>query len=83
LGRSIDYYAMPPNDFGAILNQLFGPGAGAAAASEYQRMWDFPDQRPNFRADMQPVLEKLPVTMTRISEWVSKHKDAFFSPVLT
>ncbi|RIV18690.1 NAD-dependent epimerase/dehydratase family protein [Fibrisoma montanum] len=81
LGRPIDYYAMPPRDFGGILDQLFGPGAGAAAASEYQRMWDFPDQRPDFRADMQPVLDKLPVRMTSISEWVARHKAVFAAPV--
>ncbi|CCH51487.1 NmrA-like family domain-containing protein 1 [Fibrisoma limi BUZ 3] len=81
LGRSVDYYAMPPRDFGGILDQLFGPGAGAAAASEYQRMWDFPDQRPNFQVDMQPVLDKLPVRMTSISEWVAQHKAVFAAPV--
>ena len=81
LGRSVDYYAMPPRDFGGILDQLFGPGAGAAAASEYQRMWDFPEQRPNFQADMQPVLDKLPVRMTSISEWVAQHKAVFAAPV--
>ncbi|MFD2574225.1 SDR family oxidoreductase [Spirosoma soli] len=77
LGRTLTYYAMPPQDFGGILDQLFGPGAGAAAASEYQRMWDFPEQRPTFKANMQPVLEKLPVKMTSISEWVAQHKAAF------
>lgn len=82
LGRSLTYYAMPPQDFGGILDQLFGPGAGTAAASEYQRMWDFPEQRPSFRADMQPVLDKLPVRMTSISEWVAQHK-AVFSETVT
>lgn len=82
LGRQVTYYAMPPQDFGGILDQAFGPGAGAAAASEYQRMWDFPEQRPDFQADMQPVLAKLPVPMTSISEWVSRHK-AVFSPAIT
>ncbi|MBC7922851.1 MAG: NmrA family transcriptional regulator, partial [Ferruginibacter sp.] len=77
LGRSIDYYAMPPREFGGILDQAFGPGAGAAAANEYQRMWDFPEQRPNFRADMPPVLEKLPVRMTSVSEWVAQHRAVF------
>lgn len=77
LGRDVAYYAMPPQDFGAILDQAFGPGAGTAAASEYQRMWDFPEQRPQFQADMVPVLEELHVPMTTISEWVARHKAAF------
>lgn len=79
LGRDVTYYAMPPQDFGGILDGMFGPGAGAGAASEYQRMWDFPEQRPNFQADMQPVLAELPVTMTSISQWVAQHK-ALFNP---
>lgn len=82
LGRRVAYHAMPPKDFGGILDQLFGPGAGAAAASEYQRMWDFPEQRPNFQADMQPILGKLPVKMTSISEWVARHRAAFTVSVL-
>jgi len=81
LGRPITYYAMPPRDFGGILDQAFGPGAGAAAASEYQRMWDFPEQRPAFRADMQPVLAELPVQMTSISQWVAARKALFSTPV--
>ena len=81
LGRDVTYYAMPPQDFGAILDQAFGPGAGAAAASEYQRLWDFPEQRPNFQADMKPVLAELPVQMTSISTWVARHKAAFSAPV--
>ncbi|MGA0560185.1 SDR family oxidoreductase [Larkinella sp. VNQ87] len=77
LNRSIQYYPMPPQEFGAILDQLFGPGAGAAAASEYQRMWDFPEHRPNFQADMQPVLAELPVQMTLVHEWVARHQAVF------
>ncbi|HLL93617.1 MAG TPA: NmrA family NAD(P)-binding protein [Spirosoma sp.] len=81
LGRSITYYAMSPQDFGNILEEQFGPGAGASVAREYQRMWDFPEQRPNFQADMEPVLSKLPIQMTAISEWVTQHEAVFSTPV--
>jgi uncharacterized protein YbjT (DUF2867 family) len=77
LGRPVAYYAMPPRDFGAVLDEAFGPGAGAAAASEYQRLWDHPQQRPDFQADMQPVLQQLPVPMTSISAWVRRHRHVF------
>lgn len=82
LGREVTYYAMPPQDFGAILNKLFGPGAGDAVAAEYQRQWDNPAQRPNFQADMKPVLDQLsggypPLQMTSIAEWVAQHQAAF------
>lgn len=77
LGRRLTYYPMPPQDFGAILNGLFGPGAGDEVAAAYQQMWDDPTQRPNYRADMTPVLAQLPVRMTSISQWVATHKAAF------
>ena len=38
LGRELTYYAMPPRDFWAIMNGLFRPGAGDAAAAVYQQM---------------------------------------------
>jgi len=81
LGRELTYYAMPPQDFGAILNGLFGPGAGDEVAAVYQQMWDDPTQRPNFQADMTPVLARLPVRMTRISDWVVQHQAAFAAPM--
>ncbi|WP_046246458.1 SDR family oxidoreductase [Hymenobacter terrenus] len=77
LGRSVEYFAMPPQDFGRILDDAFGPGAGTAAAGEYQRMWDFPEQRPNFQADMESVLAQLPVPMTSIADWVAQHRSLF------
>lgn len=81
LGRELTYYAMPPQDFGAIMNRLFGPGAGDEVAAVYQQMWDDPTQRPNFQADMTPVLSQLPVMMTRISDWVAQHQAAFAAPM--
>jgi hypothetical protein len=77
LGRQLTYYPMLPQDFGAILNGLFGPGAGDEVAAAYQQMWDDPTQRPNYRADMTPVLAQLPVRMTSISQWVATHRAAF------
>jgi uncharacterized protein YbjT (DUF2867 family) len=79
LGRPINYEAMAPAQFGAILDQLFGPGTGAAAAKVYQAMWDTPDFRPMMHVDMQPVLELLPVRMGSLQEWVAKHAAAFTS----
>lgn len=81
LGRELTYYAMPPQDFAAILNGLFGPGAGDAVAAVYQQMWDFPAQRPNYQADMTPILAQLPIQMTSISEWVAQHRAAFSESV--
>jgi uncharacterized protein YbjT (DUF2867 family) len=76
LGREISYHALPPQEFGAILDQVFGPGAGAAAAGTYEQLWQT-DQYPPMHTDMAPVLEKLPVKMHTMREWVSKHAAVF------
>ncbi len=49
----------------------------AEVAGGYQKMWDYPEQRPAFTANMQPVLEALPVQMTPMQEWVKKYAAAF------
>ncbi|MDX2077317.1 MAG: NmrA family NAD(P)-binding protein [bacterium] len=81
LERPIGYRAMKPQDFGAILDTMFGAGAGALAAQEYQRFWDNPNNQPIMHADMSVVLQKLPVKMTTIKEWVIKYRDAFTANV--
>ena len=77
LGRDITYYAMPPAEFGAILNEAFGPGAGDAVAKDYQLLYDEPEQKKKYLLDMQSVLEKLPMKMTSVKEWVQQNKAAF------
>ncbi len=76
LGRQIDYYPMPPAEFGRILDELFGEGAGKGAEEAYQSMWDS-SHYPPMHVDMRPVLEALPVEMTPIQAWVKKNAAAF------
>jgi uncharacterized protein YbjT (DUF2867 family) len=76
LGRPISYHALPPREFGAILDSVYGPGAGAGAAAQYQQVWDS-GEFPNMYVDMQPVLAALPVRLRTLSEWVAEHADAF------
>ena len=76
LARPIAYHALPPAEFGAILDQLFGPGAGAGATAMYQGIHDT-KQYPPMHADMAPVLAKLPVALTPIDEWVKQVAPAF------
>ncbi len=75
LDREITYYAMEPEEFGAILNQIM-PGMGDGAAEIYRKMRDNPNP-PAMWHDMQPVLDKLPVEMTSIEQWVKQHRAAF------
>ena len=76
LGRPISYHPLPPREFGAILDQLFGPGAGAAAATQYERAWES-GEFPNMHVDMEPVMAELPVRMRTLREWVAEHAAAF------
>ncbi len=76
LERPIDFYAMPPSEFGQILDNVFGPGAGKGAAGFYQQLHDTQQFPPMF-VEMKPVLEKLPVRITPLKEWIVQHKTAF------
>lgn len=76
LGRTITYYAMPLDEFGAALDAMFGPGAGEGGKAGYQFQRDNKDLLTMW-VDMKPVLEKLPVEMTRLEQWVEQHRFAF------
>lgn len=77
LGRKIRYQTMPPQEFGAILNQVFGPGSGDAVAKDYQRFHDNPASRDAWKVDTKPMESALGVKLTPMAEWVRQFKDAF------
>lgn len=76
LGRPITYREMPLDEFGAVMEGMFGPGAGAGAKMGYQFARDHADELP-MTADMDAVLQKLPVRMTTVAEWAAAHRAAF------
>jgi uncharacterized protein YbjT (DUF2867 family) len=76
LGREISYYAMPLEEFGAALDEAFGPGAGEGGIQGYKFQRENSDLLTMW-VDMDPVLEKLPITMTSVVEWVTQHQPAF------
>jgi uncharacterized protein YbjT (DUF2867 family) len=76
LGRTIRYRAMPLDEFGAFFDRLFGPGAGEGAKIGYRMQQENPELVKMW-TDMGPVLEKLPVRMTPIEEWVRQFAPAF------
>jgi uncharacterized protein YbjT (DUF2867 family) len=76
LKRDICYYAMKPEEMGAVLDKEFGPGAGDRIAEMYRKEQADPDPELKYH-DMAPVLQDLPVSMTSIHRWVSKHAAAF------
>ena len=76
LGREITYRTMPLDEFAAIIDEAFGPGAGEGVAAGYR----FQGENPHLFAapvDMDAVLSQLPVQMTTIAAWVEKHQLAF------
>jgi uncharacterized protein YbjT (DUF2867 family) len=76
LKRDLTYYHMQPEEIGAVIDNLFGPGAGNDVADSYRREQNDPNPLPSYH-DMSVVLDKLPVTMTRIIDWIAQHTSAF------
>jgi hypothetical protein len=51
---------MPPKEFGGILDQLFGPGAGIGAEKMYQELTDTKRYPEMYAAKMPEVLKHYP-----------------------
>lgn len=76
LGRPLTYYAMTPEEMGEAMELILGKGAGAAVAESYRQDQQNPNPPMMFHP-MEQVLQHLPVTMTRITDWVAAHAAAF------
>lgn len=77
LNKQIQYQQMPPKTFGKILDGLFGEGAGKGAETMYQEITDSKQYPVMHSATLPDVLQKLPITMTSIEDWVSQNIQAF------
>lgn len=77
LNEKIDYYYLPPKDFGQILDGMFGEGAGKGAENMYQEIADTKNYPVMYSSNMQEVLGKLPVKMTSIEDWVKENRKSF------
>ena len=75
LGRQITYQAITPEAFGATMAQLMGPEAGEGIRVAYGHSNAQPDDAMS--VDMTAVLERLPVKLTTLEEWVRRHVKAF------
>lgn len=82
LDREIVYEHLPAKRFGEILDDLFGKGAGDGAALEYDKLAQS-NAYPSFFTNMDAVLEKLPVEMTLMEDWVKENKNAFLKSEIT
>ncbi|RIW14966.1 NmrA family transcriptional regulator [Algoriphagus lacus] len=77
LNKPVQYRQMPPREFGKILEGLFGEGAGKGAEKMYQEITDTKQYPIMHSHSLSEVLEKLPVKMTSIEEWVSQNIESF------
>lgn len=77
LGEKIDFYAMPPQEFGDKLSILVGEESARGVQGYYEMLASLPEYPTKFNPKMKEVLEKLPVKMTPIEEWVKIHKEVF------
>lgn len=77
LKETISYYPLPPKDFGQILDNLFGAGAGKGAEEVYQQIADTKQYPLMFSPNLKDVLAKLPIKLTSIEDWVEQHSRLF------
>lgn len=75
LGREITFRAMPPGEFGEIIDRAF-PGMGEPAAQGYEMAYRNPEMFST-NVDLDAALEKLPIQPTTLEEWVKRHAAAF------
>lgn len=74
LGRTITFRSMPPAEFGAVLDGVFGPGAGDDATAFYEASLNDPSLiSTDF--DIAPVLDALPIELTPLETWARGYAD--------
>jgi len=76
LGRDIRWRQLTPRQFGDQIAAVMGPEAGDALANDYGFINEHMDEIMAYH-DMAPVLEKLPVQLTPLEDWVRQHAFAF------
>jgi uncharacterized protein YbjT (DUF2867 family) len=76
LGRTITYRPLSPADYAARLDKLLGKGQGKAITGGAAPKQEGIAKAPDIPVDMKPVLEKLPVAMTSVTDWVRANQKA-------
>ena len=78
LGRPIRYDPCTPKEFGRLLANAYGhdmsPEERAVMEPRMEAFYDFNNDSPlkPFHVDMAPVLERIPLKLERLGEWVSR-----------
>lgn len=79
LGEKTTFYAMPPQEFGDILSNFVEENAARGVQAYYEMLASQPIYPSKFNPGMKEVLEKLPVKMTPLEDWVKTHKEFFIN----
>lgn len=77
VGEEIVYYPQKPKEFGDILKPFVGEAGANSVAAYYESLQNATEYPKKFNPEMSEVLEKLPVKMTSIEEWVKSYKNYF------
>ncbi len=77
LGEKIIYHTQPAKEFGNMLKPFVGEAGAAGVTSYYEGLQNASEYPPKFNPEMSKVLEKLPVKMTLVEDWVRSNKMAF------
>jgi uncharacterized protein YbjT (DUF2867 family) len=77
LGEKIKYHMQPAKEFGNMLKPFVGEAGAAGVTSYYEGLQNANEYPPKFNPEMNEVLEKLPVKMTLMEDWVRSNKMAF------
>jgi uncharacterized protein YbjT (DUF2867 family) len=73
LGRPIVYRQITPREFGERMYDVFAEVSGLdreTYVSALERHYEFKNETNPFRVDMAPVLERIPVELTRMRDWL-------------
>ncbi|MDJ1505468.1 SDR family oxidoreductase [Xanthocytophaga agilis] len=77
LGEKITYYALPPKEFGDILRTFMHDEAATGIQQYYQSLATVSEYPSKYNPNMREVLEKLPVKMTPMEDWVKANRYIF------
>lgn len=77
LNEKMSFYAMPPKECGDILSNFMEESAARGVQAYYEMLARQQVYPSRFNPNMQEVLEKLPIKMTSMEDWVKMHKDFF------
>ena len=81
LGRRINYVAISPEEFRAIMGRIMEPEAEAGITVAYRANEAAPLSA--MVVDSSAALEKLPIVQTTLEQWVRQHAQVFNAPLET